>query len=127
MVEVMMVEHVPGAAARLRIDVSRRGRALTAAQREDVRRRLLLAMSRFEGQVRGVGARLSEAQNPLGGTDQRCRVRARLQSGIVLDAEAIDGLVEAAVVRSATRLALLVTAALDEGVQRPHFTPASRR
>jgi hypothetical protein len=55
----------------------------------------------------------------LGGVDQRCRLRARLRSGLVLDAEAIDSRIETAVGRSATRLALLLAAALDAGSPRP--------
>ena len=62
-------------------------------------------------------ARLAESHNPLGGVDQRCRVRARLQSGLVLRAEAIDGQIETAVGRSAARLALLVAAALDAAMR----------
>ncbi len=60
-------------------------------------------------------ARLAEPRNPLGGVDQRCRVQARLQSGLVLRAEAINGQMEAAVGRSVAHLALLVAEALDGG------------
>ena len=84
-------------------------------------------MSRFDREVQGVKARLSESHNPLGGVDQRCRVRARMQSGLVLDAEAIDGRIETAVGRSATRLALLVASALDAGALRPRFSASPRR
>ena len=110
----------------MRIDVTSTGRVLTKARRADVRRLLLLAMSRFDREVKGVKARLSESSNPLGGVDQRCRMQARLHSGLVLDAEAIDGQVEAAVGRSATRLRLLVSAALDGSAMRPRSTPATR-
>jgi hypothetical protein len=103
------------AAARLRIDVTSAGFALTKARRGEVRRRVLLAMSRFGREVDGVRAQLAETSNPLGGIDQRCRVRARLQSGLVLRAEAIGGEIETTVGRSAARLALLVAAALDGG------------
>ena len=82
---------------------------------------MLLALGRFAQDVRGVTARLDESRNPLGGIDQRSRVRARLQSGVVLRAEAIDGRIEAAVDRSAARLALLVDAAL--GGDRPTLAP----
>ena len=84
-------------------------------------------MSRFDREVQGVNARLSESHNPLRGIDQRCRVRARLLSGLVLDAEAIDGRIETAVGRSATRLALLVGAALDGGSLRPRPAHSPRR
>jgi hypothetical protein len=112
----------------LRIDVSSAGIALTKTRRGDVRRRLLLAMSRFGREVHGVRAHLAEAHNPLGGIDQHCRVRARLQSGLVLRAEAIGGQIETTVGRSATRLALLVAAALDGSVGgRRQATPLRRR
>ena len=58
-------------------------------------------------------ASLAEAHNPLGGFDQRCRVRARLQSGLILRAEAMNGLIGTAVGRSVAHLALLVADALD--------------
>ena len=86
-------------------------------------------MSRFGREVHGVTARLAESQNPLGGIDQRCRVRARLRSGLVLRSEAINGQFETAVGRSAGRLALLVAAALevDPGRPRPAAALRSRR
>jgi hypothetical protein len=111
----------------LRIDVTSAGIVLTKARRGEVRRRVLLAMSRFGREVHGVTAHLAESDNPLGGTDQRCRVRARLQSGLVLRAEAIGGQIGTTVDRSATRLALLVTAALDGAAGRRPGPPTLRR
>jgi hypothetical protein len=75
-------------------------------------------MSRFEPEVHSVKARLSESRNPLGGVDQRCSVEARMQSGRVLRAEAIDDRKEAAAGRCAVRLALLVAAVAVEGAVR---------
>ncbi|HUL76839.1 MAG TPA: HPF/RaiA family ribosome-associated protein, partial [Vicinamibacteria bacterium] len=89
------------------------GFVLTKALRGQVRRRVLLAMSRFGPEVHGVTARLAVTHNPLGGVDQRCRVRARLHSGLVLRAEAMNGLIETAVGRSVAHLALLVAEAVD--------------
>jgi len=97
----------------MKIDVTGAGFVLTKALRGDVRRRVLLAMSRFGREVRRVTARLTESQNPLGGVDQRCRFRAHLHSGLVLRAEAMNGRIETAVTRSASRLALRVAEALD--------------
>jgi hypothetical protein len=110
----------------LRIDVTGAGFVLTTAQRGRVRRCVLLAMSRFGPEVQGVTARLTESPNPLGGVDQRCRVRARLQSGLVLRAEALNGLIETAASRSVARLALRVAAALDGHGDRPRPAPATR-
>ena len=105
------------------------GIVLTKTRRGEVRRRVLLAMSRCGREVDGVRAHLAESSNPLGGVDQRCRVRVRLQSGLVLRAEAIGGQIETTVGRSATRLALLVAAALDGGAggRRPATPPLHRR
>ena len=89
------------------------GLVLTKALRGEVRRRVLLSMSRFGREVHGVTARLAETHNPLGGVDQSCRVRARLRSGLVLRAEAINGQIGTAVGRSSARLALRVAEALD--------------
>jgi hypothetical protein len=97
----------------LTIDVTSAGFVLTKALRSEVRRRVLLAMSRFGPEVHDVTASLAEARNPLGGVDQRCRVRVRLQSGLVLRAEAMNGVIETAVGRSVAHLALLVAEALD--------------
>ena len=95
------------------IDVTSAGFVLTKALRGEVRRRVLLSLSRFGPELHGVTARLAEAPNPLGGVDQRCRIRARLHSGLVLRAEAMNGLIETAVGRSVAHLALLVAEALD--------------
>jgi hypothetical protein len=103
----------------LRVDVTGTGLVLTKVLRVEVRRRVLLAMSRYCPEVQGVTARLAESHNPLGGVDQRCRVRARLRSGLVLRAEAINGELETAVGRSAGRLARLVAGALDGDDGRP--------
>jgi hypothetical protein len=108
----------------LRIDVTHAGLVLTKAKRAEVRRRVLLAMSRFGREVHGVTAHLGESHNPLGGVDQRCRVRARLRSGLVLRAEAMSGVIETAVGRSVAHLALHVAAALDGGVGGPRPAPA---
>jgi hypothetical protein len=83
-------------------------------------------MSRFGREVHGVTARLGEPRNPLGGVDQSCRVRVRLQSGVVFSAEAINGQIKTAVGRSLARLALLVAAALDGGSSRRRLAPAPR-
>lgn len=91
------------------------GLVLTKARRGEVRRRVLLAMSRFGPEVLSVTARLGESHNPLGGVDQHCHIRARLLSGLVLHAEAINGEVETALGRSVARLALHIAAALDGG------------
>jgi len=83
-------------------------------------------MSRFGQEVHTVTARLDESHNPLGGVDQSCRVRARLQSGLVLHAEAINGRIRTAVGRSVTRLARLVAAALEGGPSGRRRAPAPR-
>jgi hypothetical protein len=112
----------------LRIDITSTGFVLTKVVRAGVRRRVLLAMSRFGPEVDGVTARLGASPNPLGGVDQQCRVRARLQTGLVLRAEALNGRIETAVGRSADRLALRVAAALDGGNgQRPSGPNLRRR
>jgi ribosome-associated translation inhibitor RaiA len=103
----------------MRVDVTSAGLVLTKDLRDDVRRRVLLALSRFSLELRGVTARLAELPNPLGGMDQRCRIRTRLRSGIVLRAEAINGVMAAAAGRCAARLARLVAAELDGRTGRP--------
>jgi hypothetical protein len=103
----------------VRIDVTGAGFVLTKALRGDVRRRVLITMSRFGREVHVVSARLAVSQNPQGGVDRSCRVRARLQSGRVLRVEAVNGRIEAAVGRSMAHLALLVAEALDGGPDVP--------
>jgi hypothetical protein len=89
-------------------------------------RRVLLALSRFGGQVRRVTVRLAEPANPLGGVDQRCRMRAWLQASDDIHAEAINGRIEAAVARAAMRLAKRVGWALDgAGGDGFHATPGA--
>jgi hypothetical protein len=110
----------------LRIDVTNAGPVLTKARRSEIRRRVRLAMGRFELEVDRVKLRLSESKNPLGGVDQCCSVEARLQTGLVLRAEAIDGQEQTAAGRCATRLALLVAAVSVDGAVRPRSMPPSR-
>jgi hypothetical protein len=111
----------------LTIDVTSAGLVLTKALRGEVRRRVLLAMSRFGPELHGVKASLAESRNPLGGLDQRCRLRASLRSGLLLRAEAINGQIETAVGRSVAHLALLVAEALDGGHGRNPPARALRR
>lgn len=99
----------------MRIHVTGTGLELTKLLRAEVRRRVLLAISRFGSEVQAVTAQVGESKNPLGGVDQRCRVEARLRSGQELRAEAINGEMEKAVGRSTDRLARLVAATLDGG------------
>jgi len=103
----------------LTIDVTSAGFALTKALRGEVRRRVLLALSRFEPEIHSVTASLAEVPSPLGGVDRRCRARARLQTGLVLRAESMNGRIDTAVGRSMAHLALLVAEALDGGRPRP--------
>jgi hypothetical protein len=84
---------------------------------------VLLAVSRFGPGIQGVTIRLTESENALGGIDRRCCVRARLRSGPVLQAEAVNGELEEAIGRSAARLARLVGAALDDGGGLPGPMP----
>lgn len=88
------------------------GLELTRSLRGDVRRRVLLALSRFGEEVQAVTAEVGESKNLLGGVDQRCRVEAHLRSGRHLHAEAVNGELEWAIGRSADRLARLVATAL---------------
>jgi ribosome-associated translation inhibitor RaiA len=110
----------------LRIDVTGKGLVLTKVLRGEVRRRVRLAMSRFGPEVQGVTARLAESHSPLGGVDQRCRLRAHLRSGHVLRAEAVNGALTTAIGRSAGRLGRLVGATLDGGEGRLVPAPALR-
>jgi ribosome-associated translation inhibitor RaiA len=111
----------------LRIAVRSTGLVLTDAVKVDVRRRVLLAMSRFGQEIKDVAVRLAESRNPLGGVDRRCRLQARLGSGPVLRAEAVNGELETAVGRSASRLARLVTVELDGGDGRTPPPTGGRR
>ena len=87
------------------------------AMRGKVVRRVLLALSRFGPRVAKVTVRLTEPANPLGGFDQRCRMRAWLRHTEDVRAEAINGRVDTAVARAAAQLAKRIDSALD-----PHRT-----
>jgi hypothetical protein len=88
---------------------------LTHSPRAAVVRSVLLALSRFGGRVQKVTVRMAEPTNPLGGVDQRCRMRAWLELSEDVRSEAINGRIEDAVTRAATRLAKRVAFALDGG------------
>ena len=87
-----------------------------------MKRRVLLALSRFGQEVKGVTVRLTVAKNPLGGVDRRCRLRARLSAGTARSTEAVNGAVLTAVGRSSARLARLVAAELDGSHRWPPGT-----
>ncbi len=108
------------------------GLRLSKAQRGAVARRVLLALSRF-GRITKVTVRLAEQVNPLGGLDRRCRMRAWLQSGHGVRAEAISAPSDDAVGRAVTRLAERVALTLDTGspglvdALRPAVSPRASR
>jgi hypothetical protein len=102
----------------LRIDVTGAEPRQSVAVREMACRRVHLALSRFGGRVQRVTVRIARPANPLGGIDHRCRMRAWLQAAGDVRAEAINGKVEAAVGRAATRLATGVAWALDDALGR---------
>jgi putative sigma-54 modulation protein len=97
----------------LRIDVTGAEPRESAAVRAMVIRRVHFALSRFGVRVQRVTVRIAKPTNPLGGIDHRCRMRARLQVAGDVRAEAINGKVDAAVDRAATRLATGVGWALE--------------
>ena len=113
----------------LKIDVTGADVGLSEILRGRVVRRVLLALSRFGPRVRRVTVRLAEPVNPLGGVDQRCRMRAWLRESDGIQAEAINGRMEAAVARAAAQLAKRVDFALDGGAsggadrRRPPLRP----
>ena len=115
---------------------------VTDVLRERLVRRVLLALSRYGPRVRRLTVRLAEPVNPLGGVDQRCRIRAWLQDGDSIDAddiraEALDGSFEEAVVRAsaqlATRLGTVLNGDGNHGpaampvIQQPARKPSRRR
>ena len=89
---------------------------LSAAQKTRLRRRVLLTLSRFGPRVHKVSVRVAEVTGPLGGLDRRCRMRAWLKAGDGIGVEVINGRIEAAVARAATRLAARVAFVLDAGL-----------
>jgi hypothetical protein len=99
----------------VRVELSCVGVRLSAAARSEVSTRVLLTLSRFGPRVMKVTVRLTRSPNPLGGSDERCRMLASLSPGEQILAEAIDGTIEAAVARGADRLAKGVARALLEG------------
>jgi hypothetical protein len=103
----------------LRIAVTSTGLVLTDGIKVEVRRRVLLALSRFGQEVQGVAVRLTVAKNPLGGVDRRSHLQARLSAGKPISAEAVNGELLTAVGRSSARLARLVAAELDGSDGRP--------
>lgn len=86
---------------------------LPAALRAMAVRQVLLALSRFGGQVLRVTVSMTQPANPLGGVDQSCRMRAWLQAHDDVRSHALNGHIESAVGRAAARLAKRVTLVLD--------------
>ncbi len=97
-------------------------------------RHVLLALSRFGKRVRRVTVHMATPDNALGGVDQHCQMRAWLELHDAVRAEAINGRIESAIARAATRLATRVAFALEEdagdapadGATRPKTRRRSR-
>jgi ribosome-associated translation inhibitor RaiA len=97
----------------LKIEVSGADFPISDALRRDVERCVLLALSRFGPRLRKVTLSLAEPVNPLGGVDQRCRMRASLDDGDDVQVEAINGTTRTAVARAAAQLANRLDSARD--------------
>jgi hypothetical protein len=104
-----------GAGSTLKVEVTRANVGLSETLRGRVVRRVLLALSRFGPRIRKITVRLTEPVNPLGGVDQRCRMRAWMHQTDDIHAEAINGGFEAAVARASAQIAKRLDFALDGG------------
>jgi len=99
---------------------------LTKVERKALQRRVLLALTRFAPELAAIEVSLSEAPNPLGGVDRRCRLRVRLQRGGEVRGGAIDGAFGPAVARAAAQVAQRLDVHLAGGpVRRESRLPAS--
>lgn len=81
--------------------------------RRSIELRLLSALSRFGPGVERVVVRLSDAANPLGGVDRRCRMRAWLRRRESVRVQTLDG--PSAIPRAVERLTQRVEWALVDG------------
>ena len=97
----------------LRIEVFSAGRRVEDGLRRSVGQRLLYALSRYGAGIERVAVRLSDVANPLGGVDQRCRMRAWLTGKKNVRVETMDG--PLAIDRAVGRLAERVGWALVDG------------
>ena len=111
----------------LKIDVTGVQGRLSETLRGKAVRRVLLALSRFGPRVRKVTVCLSEPVNPLGGVDQRCRMRVWLRGSDGIRAEAIDGAFELAVARAAAQIAKRVDSALGGDARHAVAPPPGAR
>jgi hypothetical protein len=107
----------------LKIDVTAIDVRISELLRGKVKRRVLLALSRFGPRIRKVTVCLAEPANPLGGVDQLCRMRASLRDSDDIHAEALNGGIETAVARAAAQLAKRVDSALDAGTRNRAALP----
>ena len=97
----------------MKIDVRARALQLTAAEREAVARRLVLALGRFEGTLSSVLARLEDINGPRGGEDLRCSLELRSRRLGRIRAEAVAVTVPEAVARAAEVASRSVARGLD--------------
>ncbi len=93
--------------------MSAMGSPASRALRQRVERRLVYALTRFGSSVERVAVQLADEENPLGGLDTRCRMRARLRNGEIVAVETLDGW--AAVDRASDRLVARIELALGDG------------
>lgn len=91
------------------------GRVAPPAVLEYVERRFGFTLGRFADLIDEVAVTLRDENGPdRGGLDQRCRVELRLAGGRRLFAEALDGVLSAAVDRAAARAARRLTSLLEK-------------
>ena len=107
----------------LKIEVLSADARVSPAVRAMVVRRVQLALSRFGCRVQTVRVRVTQTANPLGGTDQRCEIRAWLHPAGDVGAQAINGRTDFAVGRAAARLATDVAWVLDGSHGTPGAAP----
>jgi hypothetical protein len=101
-----------------------RGIPPTPTLRDQVRRRLAFALSRFATEVRAVDVLVADLNGPRGGVDKLCRMRLVASTGeLVIDER--DTSLEAAVSLAAGRAARTLARTLDRrlALHRPGGGP----
>ncbi|RCX32760.1 HPF/RaiA family ribosome-associated protein [Thioalbus denitrificans] len=107
----------------MHIDIQALGFALTEPLREQVERRVRLALTRHGTRVRGVSVRLEDRNGSRGGPDLCCRVRVRIKG----QAEVVIEDREADLHRAISRALDRAGRAVERQLARPRWSAARAR
>jgi ribosomal subunit interface protein len=92
----------------MEIEVHARNLHVSPEELEHAKKRVLLALDRWEGRLSHVGVELTDENGKRGGVDKHVRIHARVDERTTLRAEDVDADLGTAIDKATTRLKTVV-------------------